>query len=187
MFNVAALRAASAPVVSLGTVPWIVQAGTGFDTQLQATPIGLSPDGVIDFDGVGYTLFDCPVYPLSSAQRLRWETGSQQILSMLVSGSDDIDALIASADEDGDSLGGSKIGLVSAMANSAFGIREIHEGMLEAVLRVPHGSSQWIQSAVGLGEPGDDLFAQIFQEVSDLLKPPAKTDSPNEKKAKKTP
>lgn len=185
MFNVASLKNASSPRKPLGTVPWILPN----DNRIEGESIGIESDGSVNFEGVGYVLFDAPVYPMSSSQRRIWESNSQKILSMLVAATDGRDELFqeTSVDSEGNSIEAdltqqSKVALMSAMANNSEMIRSLHAEMMETVLRMPIGSSDIIATVTGLGEVDTDLFAECFQAISEMLKPKPVAVDPNESK-----
>ena len=187
MFNVQDLKNATTPRQPLGTVPWILEDdGSG-----RGIPIGIGDDGYVDFHGTGFILFDAPVYPLSSSQRLQWESRSQRVLVLLVG-----DNKIAGSEifeeqtigtEGGETEGKapemsqeSKVALMGAMATNAEKIRSLQSEMLEVAIRMPIGSHSWIATVTGLGADGTDLFSQAFQAVSEMLTPKAAAVDPND-------
>ena len=185
MLSVSELKASSSPRAPLGHVNWILPASESMGISGEIA-IGITNDGSVDWDGTGYVLFDAPVYPLSSSQRLKWESGSQKIMTMIVDATGGGQEFFEQGDGDGEEpelTSTAKVSLMGAMANNAVMIREIHEGMVEAVLRVPTSSSMWIQSVSGLGSSDGDLFAEVFQAISEMLKP--KATAPNELDSKK--
>lgn len=162
-------------VQPLGTVPWIGLIGSK-DVYPGGQEIGFDDRNAVNLVGTGYWLYDRPVYPLSSSSLLQWNSGNQQVSALSL---------------DGVSLGGLsieefstlkaddmptelKMQLMSATARNASQIRQIQAFSLAVILGVTLEQVELIQRVTGLGE---DLFTEIFTEVSNLLTPKAEGKS----------